>query len=144
MPQKITNILISILLIAGISTLIVYATSTMIQSYGSTPLDNSTFAAYNQYQAVNSSLDQIKEKTTSMTAKSGLFDWLGGFFTQGYQAAVLTKNSIGLTGAIVQTASSSVPLDDYSRSIINQISLAIIIVIIILGVFLAWILKWPV
>lgn len=135
---KITHFIIALLLIsliaAGIGMVVTELGDKYNQDY------NGTFSSYNYLDKLSDETKGLKKNVTGIKEKSGVFDVIGGFFSDAYKVLKMTKNSYSSFGNMTDTALDQSNLGEFSEPLRMTVS-AIILVIILIGIITAAIVK---
>ena len=132
MSLKLTDYIVAGLLVGLFVTVLISASLQFVEHYGS---DNVTaeFEGYDKYNDTISQIKQIDNTTKNVRAKEGVFDLIGDFFSQGYSAFKLTRNSVDIVSDIGSNAIDKAELGDTGGAFKAYFA-AIILVIFILGI----------
>jgi len=103
--MKISTFLVALIMIGMFTTFfgLYYAD---IGSQYSVAFNNTTFAGYNQLNAITEDLAEINQTITSIEQRSGITDLLGGFLASGFDVIKITFNSFASFFAMSETAFS--------------------------------------
>jgi len=139
---KISDFMISIVIVATVITMVMLILTDGSQRYSVT-YDNTTFSGLADKQATLYSLSQnLSNQTSSITSQNSVFDILGSLASQGYLAVKSTFVSIDLFTSMTTESLGAVNLGPFG-AILQSTIITILLIIIIVGVVIALIVKWP-
>lgn len=134
MAVKLQDALIALIVVGGLITIMVAVAKSGSDSYGVT-IDDSKYSVFNQtYATAIPITSQLQNKTTGLTAQSGLIDWLGGMFTQTVNAAKSVISSIGIFGELGNWIAYNLGIDSQYANILLGIFNAIVVILIVFGI----------
>jgi hypothetical protein len=138
---KLSSFMIALIMVGVVVVFFVQFMGAVSSNYSLT-FDNSTYAAYNQLNAISNTTEQIKGQTLGIQEKSGLLDILGSYFSDGYKSVKLTIQSFSFFDKMNNAAMDSLNLGAsgvYLRVAIT----AIVIILLVVGVIVSALVKWP-
>lgn len=136
---KLTGFMIGLILVsmfAGIFSLFIVANPFNL---GNTSAVN--ISKYNQFEALHNQTENIKSNTKTIKQQSGVFDLVGGFFSNAYQVLTAIPDSINIFDDMTDQAILDSNLGEGGTLIKNTIE-TIILIIIFVGVLLSALIKW--
>jgi len=139
---KISDFMVSIVIVAFVITAIMLVLTDGTQRYAVT-YDNTTFAglSYKQEQLYNLT-QNLSNQTSSITSQNSVFDILGSLASQGYLAVKSTFVSIDLFTSMTTESFGEINLGPFG-SLLQSTIITVLLIIIIVGVVIALIVKWP-
>lgn len=139
---KISDFMISIVIVCAVITMIMLVLTDGTQQYAVT-YDNSSFSGLANKQAQLYNLTQnLSNQTSSITSQNSVFDILGSLASQGYLAVKSTFVSIDLFTSMTSESFGEINLGPLG-SILQSTIITIVLIIIIVGIVIALIVKWP-
>ena len=136
---KISEFMIGLIFIGFITAVFGLYMTEMHKNYG-VNYDNSSFEAYNQLEEM-SALSEELEGSTDISLKSGETDILGGYFSGGYNAMKITKQSFNTFDTMSNQAIKDANLGAAGKYLRIAVSSAVLILIVV-AVIISAILKW--
>ena len=117
-----------------------------ISQYGTpsnlpTGFNNSYSIISQQLNNINETTESLKNQMTSITAQSGLLDYLGFFFNAGYKALTSAGDITKSTFIITDTSLDNAGGFGSSGFIIKQLIYGIIIILFFVGIIMHAIIK---
>lgn len=137
MAPKISEFMIGIVIMGFFVAVFGIFMAELNSNYG-VPYDNSSIQAYNQLNEISVQAEEIKD-ATDIKEKPGILDIIGGYFSDGYQALLLTKKSFNTFDEMSNQAIEDANLGatgKYLRIMISTIILIMIFVAVILSALL--------
>lgn len=129
MSMKLTDYIVAGLIVGLFTAVFITAFISMSDKYGTT----SVTANLSGYQRYNETLAQVEAlDQTNISQTQGTFDIIGDFFSQGYSAFKLTRNSISLIDGISTDALKDSQIDTEGH--FKMYFSAILLVIFVLGI----------
>ena len=136
MAMRISDMIISMLIVGLFVTVIVAMSSDMTSKYATADV-SSQLAAYNNSLApLNANVKEIQNKQDNVSSSSKL-DVIGDFFNQGYSALKITGNSFAVMDNVSSKALQDAqlgPMTDVFRNYIIIIITVVIFIAILLTV----------
>jgi len=136
---KITGFIIALLLVGFFTASLGTAIAKMSSVY-SVGYDNSSLESYNKLEDLNEQAEGLENKAITMTEKEGIVDIIGGYFSSGYQALVLTKDSYDTFDEIKDQSIKDANLGatgEYLKLVLG----GIVLILIFVGVIISAIVK---
>lgn len=110
-------------------------------------------SAYNQsFVAIKEQLDSISNLTnatnTALKVKpptnplSGILDFIGFFFSAGYQALQIAVQSVNLNVLMVSQATDVIVGGTEYGNLLKAVGLVLLLIVIIIGILMSIIFKW--
>ena len=103
--------------------------------------DNSSIAKYQVYDDLYNTTKDLENKTGEISASTGVIDLIGDFFSSGYTVLLTSKKSMETFNVITIEAAAEANLGETAPIIAKHLMLIVLITIVI-GVFLAAVMKW--
>ena len=139
---KITTFLIGLVFIGIFITIISNFIGHVSDGYGQT-YNDSELEVYNRIESITNDTEEIKTSVESVSEKTGILDIIGSFFSDAYKAAKITLGSFGVFEAMTSHAVDDIGMGENAGALKSGLITAALILIIV-GVFIAAMLKWPV
>lgn len=103
------------------------------------------YSKYDRLSELHEQAEGIKEDTQQVEQQKGVFDFVGGFFSNAYKVILSIPQSINFFNDMTEQAAidSKLADDESGRaiSIIKASILTIIVIIIFVGIFLSMLLR---
>jgi len=135
---KMTDFLIAIIFVSVIISIFGLYMGEMNRNYG-VEYDNSSLKEYNKLSDITNLSSQIKSGT-NVTERTGLFDIMGGYFTDAYNVMKLTASSYDVFNSMSDKAITDANLGVAGNWLRIAIGAALIIAIF-LGIIVSAIVK---
>lgn len=103
--------------------------------------DNNSLDMYNKLDQLSQDINVTKDKTLNIEQDDSVLDILGGFFTASFQALKTTKDTYEVADAMGNGALSQAELGQTTGAFKQYFTL-VLLVFIVLGVFIAALMKW--
>ena len=137
---KITSFIIGMILVGVIVSTIMLLVGNLASNYGINDANNLSVLV--KTQELNDQANQIQEDVMGTDGSEGSVDMLGAIFTSGYATIKTTKTSL----ETFQAMASDVQKDEHLSGISNISSIigglvAIVVILVVIGIFLAAVLK---
>jgi hypothetical protein len=144
--MKLTGIMLSVLLGVVVYVSLFQFLNDGIVQYG---VQSTLPSGFNDsYTIIQGELDQINQTTTtisnqltSITAQSGVLDYLGFFFNSGYQALIGAGSITRSVFVITDTSLESAGGFGQSGALIKQFIYAAVMIIIFIGIIMHAVIK---
>jgi len=137
---KISGFLVGLGLMSLIAGIFVLNLASFTSEYDVT-YDNSSLETYNKLQTLSEDAEKIRNETSSISSQDLSFtDIIGGYFTSGYNAMMVSVKGIDTFGSVFEAGVSDANLGDSSVYLRAYLFYALIIVIFI-GVIISAIVK---
>jgi len=138
--MKLSGFIIGVVLVSAIMSIMSIYMSEVNEGYSPIGYDNSSLSEFQKMQELRSLSQEIQNETLEIQNDPDLFDIVGSFFANGYQAMRTSAQSIDLFNTMVDGATENVDMGS-GGNIIKQAIVTIVIVALFIGVFLSAILK---
>ena len=135
---KMTDFLIAIIFVSVIISIFGLFMGDMNKNYG-VAYDNTSLKEYNKLSDITNLSSQIKS-STNVTERTGLFDIMGGYFTDAYNTMKLTAASYNVFNSMTNKAVTDANLGIAGNWLRIAIGAALIIAIF-LGIIISAIVK---
>lgn len=138
--MKITSFLIGLALLGFFMTVFGLFMTEMNSNYG-VSYDNDSIAVYEQLDEMEALASDI-EAGSDIEEKTGVLDVIGGYISDAYNVLKLTKQSFNIFDEMNNEAIEQANLGIAGKALRIAVSI-IVLVLIVLGVIISAILKWP-
>lgn len=139
MDYRISSFIIALLLIAFFASSMTIFMFAIEDKYGAGTLGNNSIAKYNHTAALLEDTKEMRD-ATNISQKEGLLDIIGGYFSSGWSAVRTAGNSVGLFEEIASDLSDDIEF--MGRYNIMTYLKMVVVIIVIVGIFIALLLKW--
>lgn len=136
---RLTWLLISIPLIGMITGVFSIYWASLGDTYGY-PDDNRSLAAYDKLSEINTDMEAIKDRTTSIEEEQGSLDRIGNFFSNAFSILMTIPKSFDIIFDFLNIAILEIPLGE-SGGLITITLQTILLIVIFIGIILAILLK---
>jgi hypothetical protein len=135
MAKITTFIIIIIAFILILATGFTSLMSDISSNYGITDYNSSRMDAYNKLNEISNTTEDIKNKASNLSSKSGVLDVLGGFFESAYDGLKVSAQSFSFFDSLKDQAieDSNVPNAEILKTGITLIVIIVIFLGIIIG-----------
>jgi len=139
---KLHMILIGLVLVGLLATGFVSFLTSGAQIYAPSDFNSSSIDNFNKVSTVQDKMENITSGVKDAESKSGILDVIGSFFTNVYKSVVVALDSIDIVKDMGDQAIDNLPGMNTGFTNNLKTSLVLIaIIIIVVGVFVAYIVK---
>ena len=138
---KLTGFLIALLLVsmfAGLFALMIIGGPNPTNSTDTTY----NISKYNRLTELSAQAEGIKNDTLNVKQQSGVFDLVGGFFSNAFKVITGIPQSIGFFNDMANSAVIDSGIGDPSIILIVNTMEMIVLILIVVGIILAALIKW--
>ena len=138
---KFTGFLIALLLVsmfAGIFALFIAGGPNPTGSSDSTY----NMSRYNKLTTLSAQTRSIENNTLNVKQQSGVFDLVGGFFSNAFKVITSIPQSMDLFNDMIQSGVSDSNIADPTITLIMTTMELIVVILIIIGIVLSALIKW--
>lgn len=128
---SMSGLLIGLVLISMFASIFGMVASDFSENYDVT--GNSSLANYDQINTINAEATKIQDKT-KIEQDTGILDVIGGYFSSGYSALMITFSSFGMYDTMLEEATGDVNELGFFKPYLFTIMLLAILIGIILTV----------
>lgn len=140
MNWQISKLMISLILVSLIAGTIGIFMSGLSKEYN-VEYDNSSVTTFNMLSNITETTQSVQNRTASAERdSSGVVDALSGFFSDAYQALLITTQSYTVIESMLDHALSEADLGSVG-SLFKTAILTIVIIVIFIGIIIAAIIK---
>lgn len=136
---KITTLLAGLVLVGLIISVFGFFTAELSENYNITD-NGSSLSKYNKLTQLQNISESVKEKEADLGQNTNVPDVLGLIFTNGYKALKASFTSIDLFVGITDDGTDDLNLGA-SGAMFKTAALTMIVIFIVIGVFIAAIVK---
>lgn len=105
--------------------------------------DNESMETLNKMNELNELTEDVRDQEAEMQEKSGVLDVIGSWFSSAYQALRISRTSIDIAEDMVDDGIGYINLGPTAIPIKTAI-ISILLISLIIGVFIAVLVKWDV
>jgi hypothetical protein len=138
--MKLSGFIVGVVLSVMVISIFGMLISETNDVYSPIGYDNSSLEEFQKMQELRTLSQEIQNETLEIQNDPDLFDIVGSFFANGYQAMRTSAQSIDLFNTMVDGATDNVDMGS-GGNIIKQSIITIVILLLFIGVFLSAILK---
>lgn len=138
--HKISDLIVGLILFSMVIGVLGLFIGNMALSSGRT-YDNSSFENYNKLQELTAEA-RVLENQSNIKGNENALDVIGNYFSSGYKTLLVTTTSFSYFNEMSSEAVSQTNIGA-SASIYKTGFSTILLIIIIIGILLAAIMKWP-
>lgn len=138
--HKISDLIVGLILFSMVIGVLGLFIGGMALSSGRT-YDNSSFENYNKLQELTAEA-RVLENQSNIKGNENALDVIGNYFSSGYKTLLVTTTSFSYFNEMSSEAVSQTNIGA-SASIYKTGFSTILLIIIIIGILLAAIMKWP-
>lgn len=141
---KLSTFMISLVLVsmfAGIFGLFITYGAT---HYGIAENSSINYSKYNRLAELNQQAEGVKADTQTVEQQKGVFDFVGGFFSNAYKVLLGIPQSINFFNDMVEQAAIDSKMANEAGqglTLIKTAILTIVIIIIFIGIFLSMLIR---
>lgn len=106
-----------------------------------TPYNQSQMATFNKLDKLQTEVEGYKNSTLSFKENTGVFDVIGGYFSNGYRTMKITLSSLDIFMSMTNDALDNATVDIPVMSYLKVSIILTVLVFLIIGVMLSAILK---
>lgn len=139
MKPTITGFLVGLVLVGAVAGLFGLFMVDLSGKYGVT-YDNETLENYNKLQELSVQTEELQNETEKITTPSGIVDKLGAFFGSGYNALMVTKNSLAIYDDMRDDAFEQAQLGGVG-DILKTALISVLIILFFVGIIVAILVK---
>jgi hypothetical protein len=142
MAAQISKFIIALILVGVFASGLTIFMSGMSQNYSAT-YDNASIQTFNKLTEINNLTEELETKMDENSGlKSNSNDILGGFFSDGYKAMLITKKSFSTFKTMAQATAENTNLGaEGFGAVLYTAIISIVIVIIVIGIFISALVK---
>jgi hypothetical protein len=141
---KLTGFLIGILLVSLFASLFALLVIEGQRHY-SFNMGNLNISKYDKLNDVSSQAQQIKSDSLNAKQQQGVFDLVGGFFSNSWKVVTSIPQSFNLFDAMATQATndlSSSAIGDSGISVLRNTLETAVVILLFIGIILAALIKW--
>lgn len=138
---KLSSFIVGLIAMATISTVIGLFYAEIAETHGK-EYDNATLGAYNNLTQLTALTEEI-EGASSFEEDADITDVIGSYVRGGIQVLTVGKQSVNTFDTVANSAVQDANIGP-AGGIIKKGLVAMVLVVLIIGVIVAALLKWPV
>lgn len=137
---KISNLIIALVWVSFFAAIFGIFISNAAVNYGKT-YDNSQVESFNKLAQLNTEVQGYKNSSLSFKENTGIFDVIGGYFSNGYRTMKVTLSSMNILSDMTDIAMSNPVMNIPGMQYLKTSLILTALVFLIVGVMLSAILK---
>jgi vacuolar-type H+-ATPase subunit I/STV1 len=137
---KISSLLIALIWVSFFAAIFGIFIANMTTGYN-VQYNTSQVELFNKLNTLNTETASYKNSSLSFKENTGVFDVIGGYFSNGYKTMKITLSSLDIFNKMTNTALQTPGMNIPGMQYLNTAIILTVLVMIIIGVMLSAILK---